>query len=630
MLENVQEQLQNIQNLTQFVADKVIHVAKQVDLTHKDIKSFGQMVISLQKEASSKKLERQDMPSKPTIFYGYDQLVKKMARLLSSSETALHMGLLGPGGMGKTSLALAIIESPVVQAKFQEDNRVWVPCLEATSGSLFLQVLYTSLRVQCQTDSVMSDILYKLKTSKDPNLLLPNNFETPWNTGDGQRQVEEALSKLNQLSHVFILITMRESHSPTVDMEWHSEIVPPTDKDASFRICQRFNPHWKMNPDLESLPDAVGCMPFAVTLMAACGRDSESSPKQLLEESTQLGTGMWPSDGPLATGMNKSIGLSVDSKPVKSNPDAINLLATLLLLPAGTTRECLVHWAPNLKNMSHVIATLSQAALLQTATWEGNQVLHVLPVIQSFMVHHYHIPERIQQVVRSAFCKYTLDHACRYCDPSFVANAKALDDENTNIQSILVRPVGHADCNNDLVQALLAFSWYRCDTKPLISIAKHTLALAEANGNKEYIAEAFLCLGASLEAVDDHVGAEGILEQCSQLLAGDHIHHQLSFECALTRMHISLFLHCPSWQECITIVQDVLVRTKDSDEYWHAHGLNTLGSLYAVGGLGQQAMEAFTLAANLLLCLGCNRDAGLALYGKAHALAPKGPTFRRS
>jgi len=111
-----------------------------------------------------------------------------------------------------------------------------------------------------------------------------------------------------------------------------------------------------------------------------------------------------------------------------------------------------------------------------------------------------------------------------------------------------------------------------------------------------------------------------MLEQCSQLLAGDHIHHQLSFECALTRMHISLFLHCPSWQECITIVQDVLVRTKDSDEYWHAHGLNTLGSLYAVGGLGQQAMEAFTLAANLLLCLGCNRDAGLALYSKAHAL----------
>jgi len=244
-------------------------------------------------------------------------------------------------------------------------------------------------------------------------------------------------------------------------------------------------------------------MPFAVTLMAARGRDSKSSPKQLHDEWTQLGTDMWPSDGPLATGMNKSIGLSVDSRPVKNNPDAIDLLATLSLLPAGTTREHLVHWAPNL-NMSHAIATLSRAALLQTATREGNQVLYVLPVIQSFMVHHYHIHERIRQVVRSAFCTYILDHACRYRDSSFVANAKALDDEDTNIQSILVRPIDHADCDNDLVRALLAFSWYRCDTKPLISIAKHTLALAEANGNKEYIAEAFLCLGASLEAVDDH------------------------------------------------------------------------------------------------------------------------------
>ena len=197
----MREQLKSIQNLTQFVADEV-HVAGQVDLARSDIKTFSEMVMTLKQEASSKKLERQDMPSKPAIFYGRDELVERMSKLLSSLETEIHLCLLGPGGMGKTSLALAIIDSPLVQAKFQEERRVWVPCVEATSASLFLQVLYTSLRVKRQTDSVMSDILYELKSSEEPYFLLLDNFETPWNTIDGQKQVEEALSKLNQLSHV--------------------------------------------------------------------------------------------------------------------------------------------------------------------------------------------------------------------------------------------------------------------------------------------------------------------------------------------------------------------------------------------------------------------------------------------
>jgi len=605
-----------MQSLTQFVA-------KQVVLVRSDIKNFGEMVASIKQEASSKKLERQDMPSKPAIFYGRDELVEKTSKLLSS-EAALHMCFLGPGGMGKTSLALAIIESPLVKAKFQEEHRVWVPCVEATSASLFLQVLYTSLQVQRKTDSVMSNILYELKSSKEPYLLLLDNFETPWNTtgSDGQKRVEDTLHKLNQLNHVSVLITMRGSLAPTVDVEWYREIVPATDKDASLRICQRFNPDWKMGPDLDSLLDAVGCMPFAVTLMASRGRESQFSPKQLLDEWTRLGTDMWSSDDPLDNGMNKSISLSVDSKLVKSNPDALELLAILSLLPAGTTVEHLVHWAPNLKSMSGAITTLSRAALLQTATRDGDhtsQSLFVLPVVQSFMVHRNRIPEHIQQAVRSAFCKYVLDHACRYRDPTFKANAEALAREDVNIQSILVGAIDHMGSDDQLVQALLAFSWYRRDTKPLISVAEHTLDVAKANGNRQYIAEALLCLGSSYAEVDNYVEAKGLLSESFQLLVGDHSSQQLGFECALTRAHVGWFLR-DRYEEMETIIKDVLIRTKDSDTYWHARALDALGCLYWCNYEHDQALGAFVPAADALLLLGCNRDAASALYGKARTL----------
>ena len=550
------------------------------------------------------------------LFYGRDELVDKTSKLLSSSEMALHMCLLGPGGMGKTSVALAIIESSLVQAKFQEERRIWVPCREATSASLFLQVLYTSLGITGQTD-LMSAILNELTTSTDPYLLLLDNFETPWNS-DGQKQVEGALRKLNKLSHVSILITMRASYPPTRDVKWHSETIAETDKTACKQICQDINPRWDLDPDVDALLYAVGYMPFAITLMASRGFESQFPAKKLLDEWEKEGPNMLANDRSVDSeiSMNKSISLSVDSELVANDPNALDVLATLSMLPAGTTTERLAYWAPDLKSMSSAIATLSKAALLRTTSRDGNQTLIVLPVIQSFMLHHNRIPERIQQAVRSAFCKYVLDHACRYRDSTFKVNTEALAMEDVNIQSILV---GITDLSSDdqLIKALLAFSWYRRDTKPLIPVAERTLNVANADGNKRDIAEAMLCLGSSYVEVNLSK-AKALLEESSRLLV-DHSNQQLSFECALTRATVGSYLQS-SREENEAIINGVLVDTKDSDQYWHACALDALGWLHWGDNEFDQALEAFDTAANMLLVLKFNLDAASALLGKARTL----------
>jgi len=331
---------------------------------------------------------------------------------------------------------------------------------------------------------------------------------------------------------------------------------------------------------------------------------------------------MWSHDGSLESGMNKSISLSVDSDFVKGDPDALYLLATLSMLPAGTSRKNLIYWVPKERLTSGAITTLSEAALLQTTGQDNDdasQMLFVLPVIQSFMIHRNRIPEHIQQAVRSAFCKYVLDHASRYRDPTFKANTEALAREDVNIQSILLDLTDHTALNDQLVRALLAFSWYRRDTKPLVIVAEHTLNMAKANGNKRYIAEALLCLGSSYAEIDNYTEAEHVLAECSQVLVGDRSSQQLGFECALTRARINLFLHSGRGER-EAFINGVIVSTNGSDTYWHASALDSLGWLYLYHEEYNQALEAFVPAAGVLLHLGCNRDAASALYGKARTL----------
>jgi hypothetical protein len=187
---------------------------------------------------------RHQMPLKPGIFHGRDDLVEEIAQLLVEKETA-HICLLGPGGMGKTSVSLAVVELPLVKEKFPGGNCVWVPCIEATSAPLLLEILYIQLQVPGDKQVSLEKIISHLNASQQRSLILLDNFETPWNApGIGtQKQIEDILRQLAELSHIAIFITMRGTNPPCSDaINWQSRNIEPTDEGACFRIYHDNNP----------------------------------------------------------------------------------------------------------------------------------------------------------------------------------------------------------------------------------------------------------------------------------------------------------------------------------------------------------------------------------------------------
>lgn len=528
ILQNIQDRLQKIEDITENVADDVgiIKVTLQQVLAKLDATAH-----------SGSDLARHHMLGKPLIFHGRDSMVQEIAELLCYEETS-RVCLLGPGGMGKTSLSLAIVESPITRSKYTSSRCFWVPCVEASSTSVFLQLLRIHLRISRATNDALGDILCELNKSHDPRLILLDNFETPWNTDGGTRNsVSDILCQLSKLRHVGILMTMRGADPPCDAIKWQKKHVHNVDRDSARLIFHEIHPESKDDPDVDTLLAALGFMPFAITLMAQLGRKSFSSAKDLLKQWFEDGTDMI-SGSHADDNMNRSIALSVDL--IRPDSNAISLLETLSLLPGGTTRANLGWWAPNLKPSA--IAVLSDTALLlvnDQSDCSKSTTLFVLPVVQGFMLKR--IPDAVHRRMQEACCQYVLDHSSRYHEPKFKEHSEKLAAEDTNIQSLLLSSTPRVPLDR-LFETLLCYTWYRFETQPSISVAQRTLDFARASGNNSHVAKALLALGATYRRHSKFESALHCLDEALQLFDNLPEVDPIAAECCVVIAECKLLL----------------------------------------------------------------------------------------
>jgi tetratricopeptide (TPR) repeat protein len=555
------------------------------------------------------------MPLKPEIFHGRDDFVEDIARSLLQEETS-RICILGPGGMGKTSVSLAVVELPVIKERFPGGNCIWVPCIEATSATLLLDILYIQLQVLGDSQVTLEKIISELDGSKEPRLILLDNFETPWNAPGGtQKRVSDILRKLAMLSHVAILVTMRGTYPPCDTIEWQSHTIQPTDEAACRRIFHDINPSSKNDPidNVDRLLAALGHMPFAVTLMANLGKRGKSTANQLLETWYTAGTDMLSITNSPEKSMNRSISLSVDSEFVKQDPEALPLLAILSLLPAGATNQNLRYWwATSINMITPAIATLSDAGLLVENKWDDSSspTLFVIPVVQSFMQQQGRIAEEIRKQVQSSCCKYVLAHACRFDDPTFPKNSKALAAEDTNIQSILFgSPTSHHIVPSHItMEALIAFSWHRCDSKPNLEIANHAVTAAKASGVERYMASAVWCLGSTYCELGEHRTSYAHLKEAYLLFnaisLGEVELQRLGGRCGIDLFDIARFI-LQDADEVVSLARDVETKCAAlSDNIIHGRSLVLLGAVLQHAQQPQEALYYLDQARTMLKAVG--------------------------
>ncbi|KAJ7837740.1 hypothetical protein B0H13DRAFT_2421035 [Mycena leptocephala] len=248
------------------------------------------------------------LPASPKIFRGRDSELKDLIDSLLSDPA--RVAILGPGGMGKTTLAMAALHHPEIMEKY--NLRHFISCESAnTCGDLVTNIgLYLGLEPSFR----LSNAIVHHFGQCGPCLVVLDNFETPWEPFEPRAQVEEFLSLLADIPSLALLpLSLSASRRRFVDVA-----DEPGSSEESV---------------LDDLLHLSGSLPLAVSLMAniALFEGYSTTLARWQAENTAL-----LSDGhDKRANLEKSISLSLSSPRISSSPHAKNLISLLSLLPDG-------------------------------------------------------------------------------------------------------------------------------------------------------------------------------------------------------------------------------------------------------------------------------------------------------
>ncbi|THU92240.1 TPR-like protein [Dendrothele bispora CBS 962.96] len=169
------------------------------------------------------KIITQDMiasatPAAPMIFKGREELVEQGVAILCQ-QGLRFLAILGAGGIGKTSLALHIMNYVSVKKKFAE-RCYFIPCELFEDAESLVRGLIHVMELTMQENQSKQKVLFNhLQFVQGDLLIVFDNFETPWNHGDSRIVVKNLLEKIAMCGKVSLIVTMRGPDGPG-DIPW--------------------------------------------------------------------------------------------------------------------------------------------------------------------------------------------------------------------------------------------------------------------------------------------------------------------------------------------------------------------------------------------------------------------------
>ncbi|KAJ7702553.1 P-loop containing nucleoside triphosphate hydrolase protein, partial [Mycena olivaceomarginata] len=384
------------------------------------------------------------LPSKPKIFYGRESELASILKTLD--QECARITILGPGGMGKTSLARAVLHHADVTAKYE--HRFFVSCDSATTSIEIAALIGDHIGLKPGKD--LTQPLLRYFAGQSTCLLILDNLETVWEPMGSRVGVEELLSLLTDIAHLALLITMRGAERPA-KVRWTRpflEPLKPLSDDAAQQIFLDIADDFHEPKDIQSVLNLTNNMPLAVDLIAHLV-DNEGCPSVLARWETEK-TGLLSVGHDRRSNIDTSIRISLSSPRLISSPGAMDLLRLLSVLPDGLSDIELLHSDLAIQDILTCKVVLLSTSL---AYQDDKKQLKSLVPIREHMQHFHPPPSSLIQSLQKYF-HTVLDLYEKYRGSQQMATSiHQIKSNFGNLNQILLRGL-HAD-NTDTTGTIM-------------------------------------------------------------------------------------------------------------------------------------------------------------------------------
>ncbi|KAJ7481975.1 hypothetical protein FB451DRAFT_1444789 [Mycena latifolia] len=340
------------------------------------------------------------LPGSPKIFHGRDTELQHIVTALLH-ESPSRIAILGPGGVGKSSLSLAALYNHDVAAKFGPE-RHFISCESAQSAEDIAATLFSHFALERPGKlNPTKAILEYLSSREAACVIVLDNMESPWEFLGGRLAVEDFLSHLSAIEMVYLIITMRGEERPQ-KVQWTRPFLRPlsTLSDlAAGRVFRDITDAADNDTQVEELLRFTDNLPLAITLMASLVAFEGAAP--VLDRWNSERISLLSEGTDKNSNLNTSIKMSLSSPRLTAIPDALSLLSLLSVLPDGVADSTLAEMNLPLRDIALYRVTLCRTSLAYID--HDHRLKALVPIREHMRAFHPPSPTLISHLQRFFF-----------------------------------------------------------------------------------------------------------------------------------------------------------------------------------------------------------------------------------